>query len=200
MEFQMRNKTFISSMVGVAAAAAVAGSANAAIVTGPGIGSDCATFSGSSPTTITYSAFSDAGWDGTLDSFKIKTVLFSGSTATPISIGLIEYSYNAGTNWNVYSLTSTSADNTSILSGSTGWGALITPSSVTVGNNNFRVRVTIPANVAIVNAMNFRMSLNWSNTSFEGGTNSRNSVAVPAPGAFALLGVAGLVGARRRRA
>jgi MYXO-CTERM domain-containing protein len=32
MEFQMRNKTFISSMVGVAAAAAVAGSANAAIV------------------------------------------------------------------------------------------------------------------------------------------------------------------------
>jgi MYXO-CTERM domain-containing protein len=33
MEFQMRNKTFISSMVGVAAAAAVAGSANAAIVT-----------------------------------------------------------------------------------------------------------------------------------------------------------------------
>jgi MYXO-CTERM domain-containing protein len=33
MEFQMRNKTFISSMVGVAAAVAVAGSANAAIVT-----------------------------------------------------------------------------------------------------------------------------------------------------------------------
>jgi MYXO-CTERM domain-containing protein len=32
MEFQMRNKTFISSMVGVAAAAAVAGSVNAAIV------------------------------------------------------------------------------------------------------------------------------------------------------------------------
>ena len=195
----MRNKTFISSMVGVGAAVAVAGSANAAIVTGPGTGSDCATFSGSSPTTITYSGFSDAAWDGTLESFKIKTVLFSGSTATPISIGLIEYSYNAGTNWNVYSLTSTSADNTSILSGSTGWGALITPSSVTVGSNNFRVRVTIPANVAIVNAMNFRMSLNWS-TDQGGSTTSRNSVAVPAPGAFALLGVAGLVGARRRRA
>jgi MYXO-CTERM domain-containing protein len=199
MEFQMRNKTFISSMVGVAAAAAVAGSANAAIVTGPGTGSDCATFSGSSPTTITYSGFNDSGWDGTLESFKIKTVLFSGSTATQISIGLIEYSYNAGTNWNVYSLTSTSADNTSTSSGSAGWGAEITPSSVTVGNNNFRVRVTIPANVAIVNAMNFRMSLNWT-TNAGGGTNSRNSVAVPAPGAFALLGVAGLVGARRRRA
>ena len=194
----MRNKTFISSMVGIAAAVAVAGSANAAIVTGPGIGSDCETFSGSSPTTITYSGFNDGGWDGTLDSFKIKTVLFSGSTATPISIGLIEYSYNAGTNWNVYSLTSTSADNTSFSSGSTGWGALITPSSVTVGTNNFRVRVTIPANVAIVNAMNFRMSLIWS-SNYGGGTNSRNSVAVPAPGAFALLGAAGLVGARRRR-
>ena len=33
MEFQMRNKTFTSSMVGIAAAVAVAGSANAAIVT-----------------------------------------------------------------------------------------------------------------------------------------------------------------------
>jgi hypothetical protein len=32
MEFQMRNKTFISSMVGIAAAAAVAGSANAEII------------------------------------------------------------------------------------------------------------------------------------------------------------------------
>jgi hypothetical protein len=32
MEFQMRNKTFISSMVGIAAAAAVAGSANAGFV------------------------------------------------------------------------------------------------------------------------------------------------------------------------
>jgi len=195
----MRTQTFISSMVGVAAAVAVAGSANAAIVTGPGSGSDCATFSGSSPTTITYSGFSDGGWDGTLDSFKIKTVLFSGSTATPISIGLIEYSYNAGTNWNVYSLTSTSADNTSISSVSTGWGALISPSSVTVGINNFRVRATIPANVAIVNAKTFRMSLDWSSAT-GGGTNSRQSVAVPAPGAFALLGVAGLVGARRRRA
>jgi MYXO-CTERM domain-containing protein len=61
------------------------------------------------------------------------------------------------------------------------------------------VRVTIPADVAIVNAMNFRMSLNWS-TDQGGSTTSRNSVAVPAPGAFALLGVAGLVGARRRRA
>jgi len=185
-------------MVGVAAAMSVAGSANASIVTGPGSGSDCATFSGSSPTTITYSGFSDGGWDGTLDSFKIKTVLFSGSTATPISIGLIEYSYNAGTNWNVYSLTSTSADNTSISSVSTGWGALISPSSVTVGINNFRVRATIPANVAIVNAKTFRMSLDWSSAT-GGGTNSRQSVAVPAPGAFALLGVAGLVGARRRR-
>jgi hypothetical protein len=61
------------------------------------------------------------------------------------------------------------------------------------------VRVTIPANVAIVNAMNFRMILDWS-TNEGGSATSRTSVAVPAPGAFALLGVAGLVGARRRRA
>jgi MYXO-CTERM domain-containing protein len=195
MEFQMRNKTFISSMVGVAAAVAVAGSANAGIVNPAGSGSDCLTFDGSSPTTITYSGFNDGQWDSQLTSFRIKTVLFQGSTATSISIGLIEYSYNSGTNWSIYSVTSTSADNTSISGGSTGWGDTITPSNVTVGSGNFRVRVTIPTNAAIVNGMTFRMSLNW-----DGGTNSRQSSAVPAPGAFALLGVAGLVGARRRRA
>jgi MYXO-CTERM domain-containing protein len=195
MEFQMRNKTFISSMVGVAAAVAVAGSANAGIVNPAGSGSDCLTFDGSSPTTITYSGFNDGQWDSQLTSFRIKTVLFQGSTATTISIGLIEYSYNSGTNWSIYSVTSTSADNTSISGGSTGWGDTITPSNVTVGSGNFRVRVTIPTNAAIVNGMTFRMSLNW-----DGGTNSRQSSAVPAPGAFALLGVAGLVGARRRRA
>ena len=191
----MRNKTFISSMVGVAAAVAVAGSANAGIVNPAGSGSDCLTFDGSSPTTITYSGFNDGQWDSQLTSFRIKTVLFQGSTATTISIGLIEYSYNSGTNWSIYSVTSTSADNTSISGGSTGWGDTITPSNVTVGSGNFRVRVTIPTNAAIVNGMTFRMSLNW-----DGGTNSRQSSAVPAPGAFALLGVAGLVGARRRRA
>ena len=195
----MRNKTFISSMVGIAAAVSVAGSANAAIVTGPNSSSDCLTFSGSSPTTITYFGFNDDGWNSTLSEFKIKTTLFSGSTATPISIGLIEYSYNAGTNWNLYSATSTSGDNTLTTAGSTGWGQTVTPSGITVGSDNFRVRVTIPANVAIVNAMTFRMSLNWSSSS-GGGTNNRQSTAVPAPGAFALLGVAGLVGVRRRRA
>ena len=198
----MRNKTFISSMVGIAAAVAVAGSANAAIVTGPGSTSDCLTFDGSSPTTITYFGFNDGGWNSTLTEFSIKTVLFTGSTATQIPVGLIEYSYNAGSNWNVYSTTSTSANNTSINPPplSTGWGSPITPSNVTVGQDNFRVRVTIPANVAIANGMTFRMSLNWSSSGGGGGTNSRQSSAVPAPGAFALLGVAGLVGARRRRA
>ena len=196
----MRNKTFISSMVGIAAAVAVAGSANAAIVTGPSSGSDCVTFSGSSPTTITYFGFTDGGWASQLSEFSIKTVLFTGSTATQIPIGLIEYSYDAGTNWNVYSTTSTSANNTSVNQPplSTGWGQTVTPSGITVGTNNFRVRVTIPADVAIVNGMTFRMSLYWSSAG-GGAVNSRQSAAVPAPGALALLGVAGLVGARRRR-
>ena len=197
----MRNKTFISSMVGIAAAVAVAGSANAGIVDPAGSSSDCKTFNGSSPTTITYFGFNDGGWDSTLSQFAIKTVLFQGSTATEIPIGLIEYSYNAGTNWNVYSLSSTSANNTSISQPplSTGWGQTVTPSGITVGADNFRVRVTIPANVAIVDGKTFRMSLVWGSAT-GGGTNSRQSAAVPAPGALALLGAAGLVGARRRRA
>jgi hypothetical protein len=60
MEFQMRNKTFISSMVGVAAAVAVAGSANAAI------------------TPVVLDSFSSA-YSGS------QTVNGTGSPANPIS-------------------------------------------------------------------------------------------------------------------
>ena len=189
-----------SIAIGALALAACAGSVSAAIVTGPGSGSNCATFEGSTPTTITYSGFTDGSWAGALDQFRIKTVLFSsGPTITQIPVGLIEYSYNAGGLWNVYSTSSTSANNTSISAGSAGWGLPIIPSSgLTVGEGNFLFRVTIPASPLLVNGQTFMASVEYS-TASGGGTNSRYSQVVPEPGAAALLAPAGLLLARRRR-
>jgi MYXO-CTERM domain-containing protein len=194
MEFQMRNKTFISSMVGVAAAAAVAGSANAAIVSGPGVGSNCATFDGATSTTITYDGYtvsSASSWASPLLAFSIRTRLYDGGgTTVPIAIGLIEYSYDAGVNYSTYS--------TSSLSNNV-FGATITPPANTVTNGNFRVRVTIPANVSLVNNLTFAVGLDYDMGNSGGGRTTFFSSVVPAPGALALLGAAGLVGARRRR-
>jgi MYXO-CTERM domain-containing protein len=186
----------------VAALVAGAGSANAGIVTGPGSGSNCATFEGSTLTTITYSDFTDGSWDGELFQFRIKTVLFSsGPTVmiTQIPVGLIEYSYNAGGLWNVYSTSSTSANNLLISSGSAGWGPAIIPSSgLIVGPNNFLFRVTIPANPLLVNGQTFWASVEYS-TAAGGGTSTRASQVVPNHGTAALLGLGGLLAARRRR-
>ena len=187
--------------IGAVALAAIAGSANAGIVTGPGSGSNCATFEGSTLTTITYSGFTDGSWGGELFQFWIKTVLFSSgpTVITQIPVGLIEYSYNAGGIWNVYSTSSTSANNLLISSGSAGWGPAIIPSSgLIVGPNNFLFRVTIPANPLLVNGQTFRASVEYS-TAAGGGTNSRVSQVIPNPGTAALLGLGGLLAARRRR-
>jgi hypothetical protein len=48
---------------------------------------------------------------------------------------------------------------------------------------------------------NCRVGIDWvENSLLNGGDRIDFGVAVPAPGALALLGVAGLIGARRRRA
>jgi hypothetical protein len=118
---------------------------------------------------------------------------------TQIPVGLIEYSYNAGGLWNVYSTSSTSADNTLISAGSAGWGPAITPSSpLIVGPGNFLFRVTIPASPLLVNDQFFRAILEYSTFSSEG-TSIRTSQVVPTPGAAAMLGLGGLLAARRRR-
>ena len=190
-----------SIAIGALALAAIAGSANAAIVTGPGSGSNCATFEGSTPTTITYSGFNGSPWAGELFQFRIKTVLFSSAPTviTQIPVGLIEYSYNAGGLWNVYSTSSTSADNLMSAGSAAGWGPAITPlSGLIVGQGNFLFRVTIPASPLLVNGQTFRAAVEYS-TAFGGGINSRASQVVPTPGAAAVLGLGGLLAARRRR-
>jgi MYXO-CTERM domain-containing protein len=193
--------------IGSVVIAAIAGSANAGIVTGPGIGTDCLTMEGSTSTTITYSGYTDGSWDGNLHSFSIGVYLASpisqpaAAYATPVS--LVQYSTNAGSSWATYNMGSPNT----LLDPYYGFGALPMgpvvnfgfPGLSPVGIGNFRVRVTLDANPAeLINDRRVLTVLSYS-TSFGGGQNSRSSLVVPTPGAAALLGLGGLLAARRRR-
>jgi len=199
----MKNSIFIGAL----ALAAFAGSANADIVTGPGTGSNCITLEGSTPTTITYFGYNDGSWAGNLRRFSIGVYLASpisqpaAAYATPVS--LIEYSTNAGSSWVTYNMGSPNT----LLDPGFGFGALPLgpevnfgfPGLSPVGIGNFRVRVTLDANpTELINDRRVLTVLSYS-TAFGGGQNTRSSLVVPAPGTAALLGLGGLLAARRRR-
>ena len=216
MEFQMRNKTFISSMVGIAAAVAVAGSANAAIVTGPGTGSDCATLNPSTSTTITYTGSWSSQTVGTFYmGFGVCNASYVGAVSG-LEVTNIQYSTDSGVNWTLGA--------SSYTTGTTTYGGFSTasnaPASAAAGtwafsftNNGsgfpggingstLRVRATLSATSSIPNDYKFYgfATGQWAEGAGRAFSGGYVSTAVPAPGAFALLGVAGLVGARRRRA
>ena len=219
----MRNKTFISSMVGVAAAAAVAGSANASLVFD--------SFQTAVNTGVTTSA----------NQFVFASTP-SWSTPNPVS-GLTGgraavangYSATAATSAvvgsGVATLQAGQAGGFNSQLGYYGTGANLTGYvftlnvSATTGSN--AKLVFSLANAAgtsqIESALNGTGTYIFSVSSFGGGYNATSITAlafglvtldggsggasvtydsftyVPAPGALALLGAAGLVGARRRR-
>jgi hypothetical protein len=214
MEFQMRNKTFISSMVGIAAAVAVAGSANAGIpafttafspvnatvTTDAGTGNDLLVFTvGASDIAVTslglFNGYSsgarDVGiyaWDGSTNS-GVGPVLGQASVTTNNSTA--GYTYSAPTNFTLFAnqqyvlvgqSKSGMSSNTAAYADA-GAGAGITFNSYWYnGSGSLNPTPSNPVySPAYFNA-NFQFSV------------------VPAPGAIALLGAAGLVGARRRRA
>jgi hypothetical protein len=207
MEFQMRNKTFISSMVGVVAA--VAGSANAAVVNANGIGSNCLTFDSSTSTPIVYSGFSPTSGTSLRVGFTVESNPYNaGSTViSGISFSSVEWSKDNGVTWfkfnsnaNSFTTSSTSADAYAIAADDSGNAVLttmgfLTATSISVTSaNTFLVRATMAASV-IPNDYKLTAII-----ALGGNYAGRTSTAVPAPGALALLGAAGLVGARRRRA
>ena len=204
----MRNKTFISSMVGIAAAVAVAGSANAGVVdpfttdqtaaatpapfisitgglfnqrqlarTNSGSGSIGSTFANFVPRGI-WLYYQQAGG---------STIDLSGIASMSFDLTRGAASFNI--NWNFYDAT-----------GLQSTLELTAPSAGTITTS-----ATDPARVTDA-------GFNWGSITqmemmFIGGFSSStagltnfNYTAVPAPGALALLGVAGLVGVRRRRA
>ena len=211
----MRNKTFISSMVGIAAAVAVVGSANAAIAFN-GAGSN-ADYSASYPSSngMVFTVGSSAILVTNLGSYNGKV-----ETST---VGI--YAYSGGTNGN--SVGSALGGTASVVTTSARDGSFsyvdVSNRSITLSANTQYIIVAnntganwatttaaINANASGITFNGYRYADGGSfNPTMGGDTGYWSSpymgpnfqfTAVPAPGALALLGVAGIVGARRRRA
>ena len=224
----MRNKTFISSMVGVAAAVAVAGSANAA-VSGVSLwdfsdfsigtapvgnnqgGNDGVALGNPFPRWETYLEKTGTSMTGSGGKMNVVLSATNNSSAT-------FYLY-ASTPVNLTGTTSFDINVTST-NGKAQWGIGVLDNN---GNGAFMDRAVLTGNS--VGTLSFPTSgVNWNtdagfdwsqvvevslaftkdigtSTAVSFSFDSFTAVgAVPAPGALALLGAAGLVGARRRRA
>jgi hypothetical protein len=231
MEFQMRNKTFISSMVGIAAAVAVAGSANAGVVidaftdstveqSKSSFGSIFNSRTGSSGGTGGSSVYPEI--DATTNRLKVNT---GAGTFVMVDWANYDANDNNGPNIDLSQLSTITFDVTSSAAskitfgiqqlGSAGtiggvrWStvAIAAGSSsvtLTVGQNSGGTWSTSGTGLAALSNVNYMfMSFGKTGTgavSFDGSIGNLQYNLVPAPGALALLGVAGVVGVRRRRA
>jgi MYXO-CTERM domain-containing protein len=225
MEFQMRNKTFISSMVGIAAAVAVAGSANAAAVSVWTFGlTPTATFNTPNPTSNTNSKASSGNasglWNGYYaEVYALGSDMIATSASMQFAVGSSVDAYAMLTldsiaGANLLGVTDFQFNVTAYTGGATLWEIVATDinanlvnsgrvSTSGTGQKTFAVSsfTQFPGSTGFdwsqVTSMNFNVYSTGAATSF---TFDSWTAAVPAPGALALLGVAGLVGARRRRA
>ena len=226
----MRNKTFISSMVGIAAAVAVAGSANA------GVTIDSFTNSTFLQDRTSYGSIFNSrnyGTNTTSNTPEINTVT-NRLVADTGSGSITTYWENYEANGNVgpfinlsqlstitFDVTSQAASvitfviqqrtgdlDSSGSAGSVRWtnvavGAGSSSVTLTVGQNSggvWSVSGTGTAALSNVSYMSMRLGTTGAGAvSFVGSIGNLQYNLVPAPGAFALLGAAGLVGARRRR-
>jgi hypothetical protein len=232
MEFQMRNKSFISSMVGVAAAVAVAGSANAGIA--PNV-VDPFTKAQS------FSTDSENGWESitgglfnernAIRSIRAGGTGVSGSptnnvdfTTTRDGAGFVTLSYRmaGGSSKDLSLLTgmSIALSALNLSNGATGvsffWQAIdVNFNSMYAGQDLFSngtstfdfAAATTPLGFDLTKVTVLEVTVSQlggptsgSTISVSGTLSNFSYTAVPAPGALALLGAAGLVGARRRRA
>jgi MYXO-CTERM domain-containing protein len=216
MEFQMRNKTFISSMVGVAAAVAVAGSANAGVVDPFTTAEPFSTNSGDW-LPISGALFNERdavrrGSSGSIDNGNLIFTVASGfnflglnyqmsggatndlSSIAAMSIalsGLNTSGAATGIAFNLYM-----ADETDKF-----LSTIQTLSADGVSTFNF-ASATVDAGFDLtkVKTMTLEITSVGGAGSVSGTLSNFSYTAVPAPGALALLGAAGLFGARRRRA
>ena len=221
----MRAQTFISSMVGIAAAVAVAGSANASLVfdsfqtavnTGVTTAGSQIKFA-SSPSWSTPNPVS-----GLTGGRTAVANGYSATAATSVVVGSGVATLQAGREGGFGSLLSYSGTGANL----TGYVFTLNVSATTGSNAKLIFGLTNAAGSSqIESALNGTGTYIFSVSSFGGGYDATSitgvafgletliggsggasmtfdsfTYAVPAPGALALLGVAGLVGGRRRRA
>jgi hypothetical protein len=225
MEFQMRNKTFISSMVGVAAAAAVAGSANAGVTidsfTNSTFDQDRASF-GSIFNTRSYGINGTSNVP-TINATTNRLVADTGDGFITTYWENFEADLNVGPFINLSQLSTITFDVTSLAAskitfvikesafaaGSVRWtnvavGAGSSSVTLTVGQDSGGVWSVVGNGMESLSNVSFMAlklgTLTGEVTGFNGSIGNLQYNLIPAPGALALLGVAGLVGARRRRA
>jgi hypothetical protein len=226
MEFQMRNKTFISSMVGIAAAVAVAGSANA------GVTIDSFTTSPVDQDRTSYGSIFNSRYSGDGTSTITNTVINTVTNRLEADTGsgfITTYWENYEANGNVgpfidlsqlstitFDVTSLAASKITFVikesafaAGSVRWTNVAVPAgsssvTLTVGQNSggvWSVAGNGMADLSNVSFMSMKLGLTGTGAvNFVGSIGNLQYNLVPAPGALALLGVAGLVGGRRRRA
>jgi hypothetical protein len=224
MEFQMRNKTFISSMVGVAAAAAVAGSANAGIA--PNVVDPFTT-----PETFATNSGNWLPISGALFNERDAVVAGVGSSGSIDGSGNVNFTVPSG-NLRVVALNyqmsggatndlSSIAAMSIALSGLNKSGAatgitfslymadetekFLTSNQALSANGvstfNF-ASATVDAGFDLTKVKTMTLEIYYAGAgagSSSGTLSNFSYTAVPAPGALALLGAAGLAGARRRR-
>jgi hypothetical protein len=225
----MQNKTFISSMVGVAAAVAVAGSAMAAVVdpftdassvssgasSGSYISSGNTAISGGLWNNRVTKVFTSSNLRATSNvSVTGGSLVFSvtqvGSSQSANQKGLVEYSnVPAGVGPDFSNFTSLTFDYNSTfnfgvrvhIDGMT--SNFLEQTGVTAGNGTLtftRAQFNFDGTETDVPSMWVEFFRQGSNASGSLTVTNLSANGVPAPGAIALLGAAGLIGARRRRA
>ena len=225
----MRNKTFISSMVGIAAAVAVAGSANA------GVTIDSFTNSTFDQDRTSYGSIFNTRFYGvgggnvispTINATTNRLVADTGTGFTTTYWENYEANGNVGPFIDLSQLSTITFDVTSqaasVISfviqqrtgdldssgsaGSVRWTNVavaqgISSITLTVGQNSGGAwSVTGNGMACLSNVSLMSLKLGTSGTGFNGDIGNLQYNLVPTPGAVALLGVAGLVGGRRRRA
>ena len=216
----MRTQTFISSMVGIAAAVAVAGSANAGIPTGVALFDFTTGVSANSSGSVNGSNPFN-GW-GTDNAVKATTTSATSSGGA-ITIAN-QLSNTGGAPTGDFLVSATTPVNLSgtpaIVFNVTAYSGAATDWMLTLQDSNFTFLDFFLVNTSGTGMKSFDTSglspgFDWSSVILvelqaktRGSLGNRaassftfdSMVAVPAPGALALLGAAGLVGARRRRA
>ena len=224
----MRNKTFISSMVGIAAAVAVAGAANAAFVDNFTVGSSSTAPPGgdnaNSGSPFDYRFYDFYNPSNTaianVDSVN-QTLNLSRQANVDTQLGVVwEKTYPPSSppflDWTglqsiSFNISSTTGGTLFVRVGEGGYSTQTRWTNFSIGTGSQLVTLNVGsaygggsysqgASFSDASISRVRLSVTEGTSAFSGTITNLQYNIVPAPGAVALLGVAGLVGARRRRA